>query len=236
MNPTSLRHADAVPTLLLVAADDEALSKLALHLGREGFSVRCAGSVVEALEASSRARPDMVVLDLGIGFEQIERLTTELQEQTAWVVLSDVDDHSELVDLLASGAADCMVKPVSPRELALRIRKRIEERRPARAASREIAAGPIVVDLERHEVRVDGTPVALTLTEFRLLAAMMRRPGKVCSREALMTEVWNQPALPSRTIDTHVRRLRSKLGRASTCINTVRGVGYRLTITSRPSG
>ena len=228
MNLPAPQHDAIIPSLLLVARDDEALSRLAVHLGREGFSVRCAGSLVEALEALGRACPDMVVLDLAAGAELLDRLTEEFSGQTEWVVLSDATDRSELVDLLASGAADCMVKPVSPRELSLRIKKRLDERRPRPSGAYEIETGPIAVDLERHQVRVDGTPVTLTLTEFRLLAAMIRNAGKVRSREALMDEVWSHHGAPSRTIDTHVRRLRSKLGRASGCISTVRGVGYRL--------
>jgi len=122
-----------------------------------------------------------------------------------------------------------MVKPFSPRELVLRVRTALRREDAEQGGGSVLTAGPIEVDLDRHEARVSGRRVTLTLTEFRLLADMLRHSGRVRSRDVLMTEVWGYDSQAmSRTIDTHVRRLRQKLGPAADWIDTVRGIGYRI--------
>ena len=164
------------------------------------------------------------------GLEILRWLRRRSGDATRVIILSAKKDEENRLSGFDLGADDYMVKPFSPRELVVRIRKTLdlhsinEQHRPTR-----LSAGPIEVDLERHEVRVEGRPVHLTLTEFRLLVDMLYNVGRVRTREALMSEVWGYDSQAmSRTIDTHVRRLRSKLGEAAGWIDTVRGVGYRI--------
>ena len=130
---------------------------------------------------------------------------------------------------LELGADDYVTKPFSPRELILRI-KNLLNRQVSSAAEVpvKIVAGPITVDAERHVVLVNGAAVDLTATEFKLLSTLASRRGRVQDREQLLRDVWGYDSyIDTRTVDTHMRRLREKLGAAAGCLETVRGVGYR---------
>ncbi|HEY6008366.1 MAG TPA: winged helix-turn-helix domain-containing protein, partial [Geobacteraceae bacterium] len=126
------------------------------------------------------------------------------------------------------GADDYVVKPFSTRELLLRIRAVLRRSAPEQVG-RTLAIGPLVIDLDRHRVAVDGEEVVLTTIEFKLLLCLAERQGRLQSREVLLTSVWGYSYVgDTRTVDTHVTRLRAKLGRAGDLIRTVRGFGYRL--------
>ncbi len=139
------------------------------------------------------------------------------------------DDKAEEIDRIVGlefGADDYVTKPFSPREIVLRIRAIL---RRAETANESLTAGPISIDPARHEVRVDGKQVHLTSLEFKLLRVLMQRRGRVQDRDRLLNEVWGyESVIDTRTVDTHVRRLREKLGKAGDAIETVRGFGYRL--------
>jgi len=128
------------------------------------------------------------------------------------------------------GADDYMVKPFSPRELILRIKAVLKrsENRVVNSGKEAISLGPIKVDIARHEVLVNKKAVELTPMEFKLLVTLMERQGRVQSREKLLNDVWDMSSdVTTRTIDTHVKRLREKLGKAGELVETVRGLGYR---------
>lgn len=198
----------------------------------EGCAVAGATDRGEAFDHLGREPVDLVVIDLaladGEGLEILRWLRRSAQRSTGVILL--VTEEEDRVVGLELGADDCLVKPVGLRELALRIRRRLEIRGERVAGPTRLSAGPIEIDLERNLVRVDDRPVDLTLTEFRLLVDMVRNDGRVRTRKALMETLGSAARGPSRTIDTHVRRLRGKLGDAASWIGTVRGVGYRLTV------
>ena len=138
---------------------------------------------------------------------------------------------SEEVDRVVGfelGADDYVTKPFSPRELVLRVKALFRRSHEGAASSAPLERGPLRLDPERHRCAVDGEEVELTAKEFQLLEVLMRRPGRVMTREKLLDEVWGSDiAVTSRTIDTHLKRLREKLGAAADLIQTVRGLGYR---------
>jgi two-component system phosphate regulon response regulator PhoB len=142
------------------------------------------------------------------------------------VVLSSRGDEAGKVRALDFGADDYVTKPFSPREVVLRIRGIL---RRGERADESLKAGPISIDPARHQVRVNGKQVNLTSLEFKLLRTLMQRRGRVQDRDRLLNEVWGyESVIDTRTVDTHVRRLREKLGKAGEAIETVRGFGYRL--------
>jgi two-component system phosphate regulon response regulator PhoB len=222
------------PSLLVIEDEPDTGSLIEYALSREGFRVRVARTGHEALDALREEPPQLAVLDLMLpdisGLEILRWLRRETGSATRVIILSAKHDEEDRLKGFELGADDYMVKPFSPRELVVRIRKALDMQAAAdRQQPARLAAGPIEIDLERHEVRVDHEIVHLTLTEFRLLVDMMRNAGRVRTRGALMTEVWGYDSQAmSRTIDTHVRRLRSKLGPAAAWVDTVRGVGYRV--------
>jgi two-component system phosphate regulon response regulator PhoB len=129
---------------------------------------------------------------------------------------------------LEFGADDYVTKPFSPREMLLRI-KAILRRGQRDGVEESMTRGSITIDSARHRVLVTGKPIILTAVEFKLLSMLMQRPGRVQARDRLLNEVWGyESAIDTRTVDTHVRRLREKLGKAASAIETVRGFGYRL--------
>ena len=123
---------------------------------------------------------------------------------------------------------DYLTKPFSPRELVLRVKALLRRRTPVEPHAERVALEDLTIDIPRHEVLVEGKPVQLTATEFKLLTILVERRGRVQSRDALLRDVWEyDTAIDTRTVDTHMRRLRDKLGKAARYLDTVRGVGYR---------
>ena len=186
--------------------------------------------------AAARADPpDVVLLDLWMpgmdGAEVCRRLKADPRTRGAPVVFVTArDDEVDRILGLELGADDYVTKPYSPRELAARVRSLVRRQQRARDAAStpapRLAVGTVVLEPDTRRATVGGTPVALTTTEFDLLAHLMARPGRVYTRAELLSAVWGYPADDaSRTVDVHVAQLRSKLGAASP-IRTVRGVGY----------
>jgi two-component system phosphate regulon response regulator PhoB len=219
---------------ILVVEDEPDLSALVrINLEQAGFEVETADNGSDALAALRRAPPDLVLLDLMLpdvpGTEICRRIrgSAELSELPIIMLTAKADEVDRVVGL-ELGADDYVTKPFSPRELTLRVRAVLRRQRSGATSARVIEHGDLSLDSERHRCFVDGDEVELTAKEFSLLQCLMRRPGRVMTRDRLLDDVWGSDiTVTTRTIDTHLKRLREKLGRAGDLIETVRGVGYR---------
>ena len=223
-----------MPPRIAVVEDEPDLAEVVRYnLTREGFQVDVHGRGDTALEAVRRRPPDLIVLDLMLpGLDGLE-LTRALKRDpaTSRIRLVMLTARSEEVDRVVGlelGADDYITKPFSPRELTLRI-KAVLRRGDGAPPPVVLEAGGIRLDRAAHSVQLNGEPLALTATEFRLLQLLLERQGRVQSRPQLLSEVWGYAEdVDSRTVDTHVRRLRRKLGSEAERVETVIGVGYRL--------
>jgi two-component system phosphate regulon response regulator PhoB len=223
------------PAVRILVVDDEPeiAALVAFHLARAGYQVSTAGTGPDALRMAREERPSLVVLDLmlpGIsGYDVLELLRRDsVTSDVAVLMLTARRDEEDRVRGLSLGADDYVTKPFSPRELVLRVGAILRRAR-AEASSQVTAIGPIRIDRDRHEVTVDGAPVELTPTEYKLLALLAQRRGRLQGRSELLEQVWDaSPDIQTRTVDMHVQRLRAKLGDAGDLIETVRGFGYRI--------
>ncbi len=223
----------------VLIADDEAdvLNLVAANLKGAGFVVMKASNGAEALAKAQRDSPSLLVLDLMLpemsGLEVCKTLKGDPATSSLPIIM--LTAKAEEVDRIVGlelGADDYMTKPFSPRELVLRVKSVLRRAHGELDPNEPLKSGTIMIDRARHQVRVKNKPVDLTATEFNLLALLLERRGRVQSREKLLNEVWGyESAIDTRTVDTHVRRLREKLGPASDCIETVRGFGYRIATT-----
>ena len=215
--------------LVLVVEDDAAIADLmSRYLRRDGYGVHLVTDGEAALAAVRRLRPVAVVLDVGLpkvdGIE-VCRTMRSAQDWTPVLFVTARDDEIDRVLGLELGADDYVTKPFSPRELVARVRS-VLRRAAGGPAGDVLEVGATRVDVPRRRVWTDGGEVALTSTEFDLLAALMRRPGQVFERAQLLSMVWGyEAAAGTRTVDVHIAQLRAKLGPSSP-IRTVRGVGY----------
>ena len=227
-------------SVLVVEDTDEIRELVVTVLTRAGMDVRAVGTGAEALEEVRRSAPDVVVLDLGLPDADGTEVCRQIRAESECYVLM-LTARAEEVDLLiglAVGADGYMSKPFSPRELVARVQVML--RRPRVVPAAPVAAleesvrrlAELEVDEDSREVRVDGSVVDLTRTEFDLLAALASRPGRVLQRETLLREVWQTDWEGSvRLVEAHMSNLRRKLqaaGLSTPEIKTVRGVGYRL--------
>jgi two-component system phosphate regulon response regulator PhoB len=220
---------------ILVVDDEPDIRELvAFHLTQAGYSVESARDGAEALAAIRRSPPGLVILDILLpdltGTEILRVLRQEEATRATPVIL--LTARSEEVDRVVGfelGADDYVVKPFSPRELVLRVKAVLRRGREEGTEGEVIVQKGIRLDLARHRCTVSDEEIELTAKEFALLGALMGRPGRVFTREQLLERVWGGDVLVTvRTIDTHMKRLREKLGGAADAIATVRGVGYRL--------
>ncbi|HST66150.1 MAG TPA: response regulator transcription factor, partial [Mycobacteriales bacterium] len=200
-----------------------------MYLAREGFGVHVESDGAAGLAAARRLHPVAIVLDVGLpgldGTELCRRLRAD-GDWTPVLFVTARDDEIDRVLGLELGADDYVTKPFSPRELVARVKTVLRRTRGAERSSPLLRVGRVSLDPDRRRAFVDEAEVALTTTEFDLLAFLLRRPGRVYEREHLLSEVWGYAAAAgTRTVDVHVAQLRAKLGAASP-IRTVRGVGY----------
>jgi DNA-binding response OmpR family regulator len=216
--------------LVLVVEDERSIADLiSLYLRRDGYGVHVETGGDGALAAVERLHPVAIILDVGIpgpdGIEVCRRLRAR-DDWTPVLFVTARDDEVDRVLGLELGADDYVTKPFSPRELVARLRAVL--RRTAGRPDREdvLQLGTVRLDAHQHRVWVEGAEVTLTSTEFDLLEHLLRHPGRVFSREHLLSSVWGyEAAAGSRTVDVHIAQLRGKLGEGSP-IRTVRGVGY----------
>lgn len=220
--------------VLVVDDETDVTELLEYKLKQAGFLVRTVNDPLRVLGLARDLRPEVIVLDVMMpelnGLQLLKMIRADaLLKDTPVLFLTAKGETDDRLKGLQGGADDYVAKPFDAREVVLRIQGLARRAVSAAAApDTRLAAGAIVVDLERHEVTAEGKPVELTATEFRLLRTLVERKGRVQTRERLLEDVWNYaPDIETRTVDTHMRRLREKLGRAGDVIETVRGVGYR---------
>ncbi|MDZ7780845.1 MAG: response regulator transcription factor [Gemmatimonadota bacterium] len=231
-----------VPRVLVVEDEHDIAALIAYQLTREGFRVETAGNGPEALDAVGREIPDLVVLDRMLPGLSGDTVLEQLRSEPSTVnipilVLTAKREQEDRISGLELGADDYLTKPFSPRELVLRVQAILRRVREAGITSggRVLRAGPLRVDVGAHQASLDGSELSLTPTEFRLLQALLERRGKTQSRRQLLEKAWSLESgvserIQTRTVDMHVRRLRSKLGEVGGWIHTIRGFGYRLDI------
>ncbi len=219
------------PRILVVDDEPEAVELVEFNLRQAGYAVTTAADGAETLKKARSQTPDLVVLDVMLpemdGFEICK--TLRLDPTTAKVPIIMLTAKAAEIDRvlgLELGADDYLTKPFSPRELVLRVKKILQRGRSEEAES--LKFGDLLIDVPRHLVSWRGKKMDLTATEFKLLTVLAQRRGRVQSRDHLLRDVWEYNSLvDTRTVDTHVRRLREKLGPAAKYLDTVRGVGYR---------
>lgn len=216
--------------------DDEAdiVTTIAYALEQEGWQTVSAFDGRSALEAAMRPPvPDLVLLDLMLpdlsGNEVCRELRArDVTQSVPIMMLTARTDEIDRVVGFEVGADDYVTKPFSLRELVLRVRAMLRRTDRPENVNGEIRFGRIRVDSSAHQVWVDEGEVPLTALEFRLLTTLLSRRGRVQSRETLLHDVWgHDPNLPTRTVDTHIQRLRKKMGGAAAYVETLRGAGYR---------
>ena len=219
--------------ILIVEDERDVVDLLTLNLRKVGgFNISTASDGVAGLHRARTEKPAFIILDLMLpkmpGLEVCKILKTD--PATRHIPIMMLTAKAEEIDRIVGlefGADDYVTKPFSPREIILRI-KAILRRGRGESDEETVTAGAITIDPVRHQVSVGGKPVHLTSIEFKLLRTLLQRRGRVQARDRLLNDVWGyESVIDTRTVDTHVRRLREKLGKAGNAIETVRSFGYR---------
>jgi len=224
---------------ILVVEDEKNIAKLIkFNLEKDGYETISTKSGEEAIQILGRHEVDLILLDIMLpgmnGLEVCKEIKQMKRTKNVPVIM--LTAKSEEVDRIVGfeiGADDYITKPFSPRELILRVKAILRRGKTEDSARKEILSeGDINVDISRHEVTVKGKLVELTQMEFKLLCVFLERRGRVQTRDSLLTDVWGMDTMvETRTIDTHIKSLRSKLGKAGEKIETVRGMGYKFSDT-----
>jgi len=224
------------PKKILVVDDEPDVTDLvAYHLRANGCQVQTATNASSSIGLARSMLPDLVILDImmpelnGTQICRILRADPKLKNVPI-IFLTARAEESDRIAGFEVGCDDYVCKPFSIKELVLRVqsilRRAVDE---SPDQTHRLQVGQIVIDVDRHEATVHGRPIELTATEFKLLRLLMERRGRVQTREHLLINVWNyETEIETRTVDTHIRRLREKLGGEADRIETIRGVGYRM--------
>ena len=218
--------------ILVIEDEQDLASLLEYNLKSDGHEVEVARTGAAGIARHKTFKPELLLLDLmlpDIAGTEVARLVRETEtKRTPIIMVTARGEEGDRVKGLELGADDYVVKPFSVKELLLRVKAVLLRFEEAPAQTR-IHTGQIELDAERHEVKVKGVAVVLTALEFKLLRTFLERPGRVQSRETLLSDVWGIDAdVTTRTVDTHIKRLREKLGAAGEAFETIRGVGYKL--------
>jgi two-component system OmpR family response regulator len=217
--------------LVLIVEDERPIADLVrMYLTRDGYGVHVEHDGPAGLAAARRLRPVACILDIALPGLDGTEICRRLREDGDWtpvIFLTARDDEIDRILGLELGGDDYVTKPFSPRELVTRVKTLLRRAAGPPDGGRVRSLGPLSLDPGRRQVTVGATPLALTPTEFDLLAHLLGRPGRVFTREELLAAVWGyaSPA-GTRTVDVHVAQVRAKLGDAAGLIRTVRGVGY----------
>jgi len=234
---------EATGSRVLVVEDEADIAALiAYHLTKSGYRVETAATGRDGIQAVNRDVPDLIVLDVMLpGVSGLDVLRTIRNEpgtqETPVLMLTARRDQDDRILGLELGADDYLTKPFSPKELVLRVEAILRRSRqtPVEPGGKVLKGGPITLNVSASTASLDDNPLNLTPTEFRLLQAFLERPGRTLTRQTLLEQAWNVDRLVSgrlqtRTVDMHVRRLRTKLGAVGDWIDTVRGFGYRFQV------
>ena len=217
---------------VLIVDDEPSIVELArIYLERDGFRVETAGSGPEGLRAVAEHCPDLVILDVMLpgldGFGVCREIRR--QADTPILMLTARTEDTDKIVGLELGADDYLTKPFNPRELAARVKAILRRTRGGQRPTRVLELAGLRVDLERHDVAVNGQPVTLRTKEFGLLATLLENRGIVMERDRLLELVWGYDYFgETRTVDVHVMHLREKIAGSGVAIETVRGLGYKL--------
>ncbi len=218
----------------MVDDEPDAIELIRFNLKASGYEVLTAEDGEEALAKARKFSPDMILLDVMLpeidGLEVCKILRRDPATASLPIImLTAKASEIDRVLGLEFGADDYVTKPFSPRELMLRVRNLLKRKESSKEEVERFQVRDIELDVSKYEVKIMGQPIDLTPTEFKLLQILMERKGRVQSRDRLLQDVWGYDQLiDTRTVDTHVRRLREKMGEAADYVMTVRGVGYRL--------
>ena len=225
--------------ILVIEDEPDIRRNLEYNLGREGFKSSSVGSLDEANEKLKSKKFDLILLDLmlpdGSGLDLCKKIKSNSEtEATPIIILTAKDDEVDKVVGFELGADDYVTKPFSVRELILRVKAILKrsDTKTKEVVEVERQFGDLKIDVDSHEVHVDSKLIELTALEFRLLKELVDKRGRVQSRDQLLSEVWGYNAeVTTRTVDTHIKRLREKLGSMGKYVQTIRGVGYKFSRT-----
>ncbi len=225
--------------ILVIEDESDIREVIEYNLKREGFKVYCVGDGGEGVLAARKVAPDTILLDLMLpgvdGLEVCRRLKGDtVTERIPIIMVTAKGEESDIVLGLGVGADDYITKPFSPRELVARVKAVLRRGPPAGSLDSEdrVVQGNLVIDIARHEALVNSKPIALTPSELRLLHLLASHPGRVFTRDQLLSRVIGEGAyVIDRNIDVHIRGVRKKLGSHRDLVETVRGVGYRFACT-----
>ena len=225
--------------ILIIEDEPDIRRNLEYNLGREGFKASSVGSLYEANEKLKSKKFDLILLDLmlpdGSGLDLCKKIKSNSEtEATPIIILTAKDDEVDKVVGFELGADDYVTKPFSVRELILRVKAILKrsDTKTKEVVEVERQFGDLKIDVDSHEVHVDSQLIELTALEFRLLKELVEKRGRVQSRDQLLSEVWGYNAeVTTRTVDTHIKRLREKLGSMGKYVQTIRGVGYKFSRT-----
>ena len=225
-----------MPTILVVEDEPDAAELLAFNLKSAGHEVTIADNGAKGLKCAQTIRPDLIVLDHMLpgmsGIEVCRALRANAETADVPIImLTARAAESDRVKGFECGADDYVTKPFSMRELLLRVQTRLRRRSPLVSAAQQIKVGELVLDLMNQTAHIAGEEIRLTSTEMKLINMLVRTPGQTVARQTLLKDVWQyNETSDTRTVDSHVRRLRSKLGPLAGYVETVQGVGYRLVV------
>ena len=219
--------------VFIVEDEPDLRDTLTYNFENEGFTVKSFSNGESFLESLTKNKPNLVILDLMLpgvsGLDVCRELRSDDNFNDIAVVM--LTAKSEEIDRIVGfelGADDYVTKPFSVRELILRVKVLLKKRLENSANEQILAFGPITMNLDAHDVVVNGENITLTALEFKLLKHLLNRKGRVQTRDQLLGDVWGYSSeVTTRTVDTHIKRLREKLGKPGDLIQTIRGVGYR---------
>lgn len=225
-------------TVLVIEDEQDVVDLLRYHLNRAGYTVSLASTGLEGLQKALSERPEVIILDLMLPEMPGEKVCRALKDDPSTaaipvIMLTAKSEPEDRIRGLELGADDYVPKPFSPKELVLRVQALLRRLRQSEQ-NNLIEVSEFLVDKGAFEVRLAGERLDLTTTEFKLLTLLIERRGRIQSRETLLYDVWGyRNAIDTRTVDTHMRRLREKLGDHAMRLETVRGEGYRFSAVTK---